>query len=574
MAQEVIELEIKANVKPATKQVDEFTESVDNAKDAQKELNEQISIQNKVLNDLEKELVELKAQQDKIPKGAFYAGMADLNKKIKETEKNLKLEKIGLKDLENQQKDNNRALKEQAKDLKEVNKEATDSIGNFRVMGVSLNGVKSAFGKIIPIAKTMFGTIKAGLISTGIGAFVVAIGSLVAYFTSTKKGVDQLKVAFTAIGATINVLKDRLSDVGEAISLVFQGKWSEAADKLKQSVKGIVAEIKEEIKVMTSLEKRTQALRDAEIEFTVQRAKTRKEIEKARLLAEDETKSQEVRIEALKKALKLEQETTNKELELAREKVAIKTEQMATAKNLVEAEKELADLRADVINKETKSFRLQKRVKTEINELEREIEIEEKQRSDKKLKQIADEKKALEELYDMQIAQADAWLKKAEKDAETEIQIKQALVSAIGNGIGQVSNLMEEGSAAQKTLALTEIGINTAVGLMQGLNIAQKATIAAGPAGALAFPLFYATQIAAVLGAVGQAKQVLGAGGGGSTGTITPNLTGSTPSPEMLSGKFELGNIQEQQPVQAYVVTDSLTDNQNKLAYIRRRATI
>ena len=244
MAQEVIELEIKANVKPATKQVDEFTESVDNAKDAQKELNEQISIQNKVLNDLEKELVELKAQQDKIPKGAFYAGMADLNKKIKETEKNLKLEKIGLKDLENQQKDNNRALKEQAKDLKEVNKEAKDSIGNFRVMGVSLNGVKSAFGKIIPIAKTMFGTIKAGLISTGIGAFVVAIGSLVAYFTSTKKGVDQLKVAFTAIGATINVLKDRLSDVGEAISLVFQGKWSEAADKLKQSVKGIVEMLK------------------------------------------------------------------------------------------------------------------------------------------------------------------------------------------------------------------------------------------------------------------------------------------------------------------------------------------
>ena len=574
MSNEVIELEIKANVKPATKQVDEFTESVDNAKDAQKELNEQISIQNKVLNDLEKELVELKAQQDKIPKGAFYAGMADLNKKIKETEKNLKLEKIGLKDLENQQKDNNRALKEQAKDLKEVNKEATDSIGNFRVMGVSLNGVKSAFGKIIPIAKAMFGTIKAGILSTGIGALLIAFGSLVTYFTSTKRGADQLSVILAGLGAAFNVVRDRIVLVGEAISLAFSGKWVQAGEKIKESVGGIIDEIKKEVAVMTALEKRVKALRDAEIAFTVQRAETRKEIEKARLLAEDETKSQEVRIEALKKALKLEQETTDKELELAREKVAIQEEQMDTAENKVEAEKKLADLRADVINKETKSFRLQKRVKTEINELEREIEVEEKQRSDKKLKQIADEKKALEELYDMQIAQADAWLKKAEKDAETEIQIKQALVSAIGNGIGQVSNLMEEGSAAQKTLALTEIGINTAVGLMQGLNIAQKATIAAGPAGALAFPLFYATQIAAVLGAVGQAKQVLGAGGGGSTGTITPNLTGSTPSPEMLSGKFELGNVQEQQPVQAYVVTDSLTDNQNKLAYIRRRATI
>ena len=54
---------------------------------------------------------------------------------------------------------------------------------------------------------------------------------------------------------------------------------------------------------------------------------------------------------------------------------------MDTAENKVEAEKKLADLRADVINKETKSFRLQKRVKTEINELEREIEARRKKKA-------------------------------------------------------------------------------------------------------------------------------------------------------------------------------------------------
>ena len=37
-------------------------------KDAQKELNEQISIQNKVLNDMEKELVELKNDVSEIKK--------------------------------------------------------------------------------------------------------------------------------------------------------------------------------------------------------------------------------------------------------------------------------------------------------------------------------------------------------------------------------------------------------------------------------------------------------------------------------------------------------------------------
>ena len=187
--------------------------------------------------------------------------MADLNKKIKETEKNLKLEKIGLKDLENQQKDNNRALKEQAKDLKEVNKEATDSIGNFRVMGVSLNGVKSAFGKIIPIAKAMFGTIKAGILSTGIGALLIAFGSLVTYFTSTKRGADQLSVILAGLGAAFNVVRDRIVLVGEAISLAFSGKWVQAGEKIKESVGGIIDEIKKEVAVMTALEKRVKALK-------------------------------------------------------------------------------------------------------------------------------------------------------------------------------------------------------------------------------------------------------------------------------------------------------------------------
>jgi len=308
---------IEADVKPATKQVDDFTKSLTSAEKAQKELNEQISIQNKVLNDLEKELVELKSTQDAIPKGAFYAGMDDLNKKIKETEKNIKLEKLGLKDLQNQQKDNNNEIKEQTKALKESNKEVKDSIGNFKIMGVSINGIKTSIGKVIPLIKTMFGTIKAGIMSTGIGALLIAFGSLATYFTSTQRGADKLKLALTGVSAAFNVIRDRISSVGEAASLFFSGKFSEAVDKLKGSFTGLGEEIKEEVAIMTALEKRTQALRDAEIQFTVQRAKTRKEIEKARLLAEDETKSQEVRIEALKKALKLEEETTNQELELA-----------------------------------------------------------------------------------------------------------------------------------------------------------------------------------------------------------------------------------------------------------------
>ena len=637
MAQEEIVMEIKANVKPATKQVDDFTKSLNEAETAQKELNEQISIQNKVLNDLEKELVELKAVQDSIPKGAFYAGMSDLNAKIKETEKNIKLEKLGLKDLQNQQKENNRELKEQNKELKENEKLVKDGIGNFRLFGVSINDVNKSIGRVIPTIKVMFATITRGIMSTGIGALLIAFGSLATFFTKTQRGADKLKVAIAGVSAAFNVIRDRISTVGEAISLVFSGKFSEAADKLKGSFKGITDEIKEEIKVMTDLEKRQQSLRDAEIQFTVQRAETRKEIEKARLLAEDETLSQEERVKALQKALDLETKTTNQELELAKERVKIQEEQMKVSENLVEDEKKLADLRADVINKETKSFRLQKRVKTEINELEREIESERKQRDKENQKRIDEENKKLEDANQKKLDQQKTFdeklieltnatelllinneKEKQDKLLEIELESQKRSIDALDISEEQKialklaadkkynaqkkfnekklaedtikiqekvedakKALIEQGFAVAGKLAGENSALSKGVAVAQTVYSTQQAIMAALAATSvgdklLPYPLRLANAIGAGIMGASAIKKILSTspnGAGASVSTPTASATG-TPAPEMLSGKFELTPQTEQQPVQAFVVTDNLTDNQNKLAYIRRRATI
>ena len=60
-----------------------------------------------------------------------------------------------------------------------------------------------------------------------------------------------------------------------------------------------------------------------------------------------------------------------------------------------------------------------------------------------------------------------------------------------------------------------------------------------------------------------------GGGGGGGGGVVA-----APPSPQMMSGAFELTGGQEVEPARAYVVSDDITNNQNKLAIIRRRATI
>jgi len=72
-----------------------------------------------------------------------------------------------------------------------------------------------------------------------------------------------------------------------------------------------------------------------------------------------------------------------------------------------------------------------------------------------------------------------------------------------------LAGLAKKGSDEFKALALADIAANTAIGFVQALNIAQKSASATGPAAAFAFPIFYASQIAAVLGAASQAKSVL-----------------------------------------------------------------
>ena len=57
-------------------------------------------------------------------------------------------------------------------------------------------------------------------------------------------------------------------------------------------------------------------------------------------------------------------------------------------------------------------------------------------------------------------------------------------------------------------------------------------------------------------------------GGGGNVAAA------SAPAPQMMSGAFELSGGVAPEPTRAYVVTDEMTNSQNQLANIRRRATI
>jgi len=468
----------------------------------------------------------------------------------------------------------------------DVSKDASSLAGEFKVMGVSLNGVKAGFKSVATTAKASFATIKAGIMSTGIGALLIAVTALISYFTNTKRGADKLTQAFTAMGAVVDVLTDRLSKVGEAISFVFSGEFRKAGEALKGTFAGITEEIKEEVKAMVELTKRTQALRDADNQFMVQKAKTRQEIERARLIAEDETKSAAERLENLKKALELEEKTTKRELELARERLAIQQQEMELSENSAEDEERLAQLKVELIEKETASIKMRRRVVTEVNSLENEIRAEEKARADEKaaesaakIKALEEEKKAAEALFDAQMAQAKAFeervKKAAEKEKEIAKEVKEAKVAMAMDSFRLLGAIAGEGTELAKGAAVAQATISGIEGVQNAYTTAQKSPLTALFPG---YPIVQAG-LAAAFSAV-QIQKILststsggGAGaGGGSVGG--GGATAATPAPQMMSGAFDLSGGLEPEPTRAYVVTDEMTNSQNQLANIRRRATI
>ena len=211
---------------------------------------------------------------------------------------------------------------------------------NIQIMGIGLGDLTSksvesvrGIGGMVTALKTF----KIALAATGVGLLLVALGSLVAFFTKTQRGVDMANKAFAAIGATVSVFTDRLSMLGEMlINLDFSNILS--------VFKGITQEIKEEAAAASTLEGAMQRVRDEEIALNIERSKSRARIKELNLLAENTKKSIDERADAAREAIKIESELLASQIELQQRKVSIITEQNRLGESLTEdVEREAAE---------------------------------------------------------------------------------------------------------------------------------------------------------------------------------------------------------------------------------------
>ena len=172
------------------------------------------------------------------------------------------IEVDGVKKVVNSVKDAQKAMQGLGDETKKTSEE-----------GTALGMLKGKFSGIIgPLKGVVAGmkTLKGAIISTGIGALVVILGSLVSYFTTSEEGSKKLAIAMEAMGIIVgkiteaaanlgknlfdmfsnpkkaiedfgssiktfvvdkfNALLDTVGLVGKAFSKLFEGEFSEAAD--------------------------------------------------------------------------------------------------------------------------------------------------------------------------------------------------------------------------------------------------------------------------------------------------------------------------------------------------------
>jgi hypothetical protein len=522
-------------------------------------------------------------------------------------------------------------------DIKETTKDAQGLASEFKLFGVSLNSVKASFVSIGKTAKVMFGSIKAGLISTGIGAFLVAIGSLTQYFRDSEEGASKFKQITSQLGVVVGNVTDIISDLGKAVFNLVTGNFDgfkESLAEVTDGVKNFGETTKKEMGVANQLEKDRLALQKFEREAIIEKAKTEKDIMKLRLQARDFEKfSAEERLGFMREANKLADEQLTKDLHVAKEKLRFQQVENSFSKSTQENLDAEAQLQAQVFQIERSNFSERKRMKSEEQAVVREIAADNKAASDERQKQLDAElaktqelidaenerinkltvdgaalldkyyestltneqrelnavydkyfaviegKKALgEDVTELEKAQAAEVEAIQQKSAEKQIELDKAVINAKRkagmDGLRLVTEIAGEGSAIGKAAAIASATIGGVEAVQNAFTTAQKSPVTAlfpaypfiqaGLAGA-----FSAVQLAKIQSG-GKAES--GGSGGGGGGTIAP--TNATPAPQMMSGAFQLGGGVEPEPVKAFVVTDELTNSQDQLANIRRRATI
>ena len=263
------------------------------------------------------------------------------------------------------------------------------TVDQLRAKATAMKSAASAIGQGTNALKIF----KIALISTGIGALIVAVGSLIAFFTKTERGAEKLERVMAGVGAVISVITDRVSKLGESITKFFSGDFKGAFADAKAAVSGLNAELVAEISLMVALKQREQDLEDARRANRVEDAKNLAKLKELQLVADDNTKATRERLAAAKEAGEIERGSLETRLKLAEEDVAIEKARIATTEARDADLDKLAEKEATFYELQAESLTRQRKLQSQLQGIQAEAAAKEAER----LKIIYETNKALQD---------------------------------------------------------------------------------------------------------------------------------------------------------------------------------
>ena len=312
---------------------------------------------------------------------------------------------------------------EVVKDTKKLNtqiKESNDGIDEMSsgLDTMSKGGITAMKGvfKSVKTAANGFKTLRGAIISTGIGALVVVVGSLIEYFSNFRAGIMLVDKAMAGLGAVMGQL-------GAAVEALINRDWS----TFKNSILGI----KDAVVVATDAVDNQYAAEDKLYELRqktiTQQAKLEAEMKKQVKTVNDTTLSAEKRLAAVDEVDRIQKEILDNEMsEIALQKeileAKLKVENNENARR--ELVEEINTLTADGIRKEGELNDIKYDTEQKRREIEKSEDDKKQARIDKR--KADDEKDAADkEKKDAEKAAKD--LKAIEDKAAFELSKREAL---------------------------------------------------------------------------------------------------------------------------------------------------
>ena len=234
--------------------------------------------------------------------------------------------KTNSKKVEKDLKDFGDASKKTSKSVDDLGNSATKSnekFGAFKDIKSAITGLVpglGAAGKGVDGLGAKFMKLLKNPIVLLIAGIVAGLTLLYKAFTSTKDGGDQLAQVMSGLSAVVDVVRDRILNVGNAIVKFFSGDFKGALAEGKKAVSGFGDEVAKEFKAAANATKQLQQVEDAFNRLSVSRAKVNRDLAISKELLTDENASFEDKRKALDKIKKTEGEQTRQELANAKKK--------------------------------------------------------------------------------------------------------------------------------------------------------------------------------------------------------------------------------------------------------------